>query len=433
MMPRSSASSWPAYIVIFMLALGLRLGYDSLVWSGALGNGDSAAYEDLGAKILHGQAYQTNQNAGPACFPPDLQRPPGYPIFLAALRLPFEATSASSRVQISIVQCFIGALFTVLLSWLVAKIVNPPVGLIAGCFYAIDWVTIVHTPMVIADTIYSVMLGTAILLYALVLSKHQGFLSLVAGLVLGCAALVKPAAQLIVLAFLIGWACRKDKRWVGLLFLVTYLACVLPWMVRNDRRHGVLTLSEIGTVDLYFFIAEGALHSYPIGDLAGKQITTDVDQLDIEWRNRALSPSELSRQMRHDSVLLIVNHWPTVLRQSTIGLARTSLGTGSITATDSMNARPGRTARVLLNVLPLAQICLLWTMAIYGALVSRVLSGELRVLLIASVFCILLPAAAPLGQSRYRVPAIPALCVLAAAGLATLRDRYAFRPGLIQT
>lgn len=422
-MMRSSGRGWPAYVAVFALALGLRLGYEVFVWNGPLGNADSAAYEDLAAKIIHQQPYQTDQSAGPGGFPSDMQRPPGYPAFLAMINFPYGTQAGISKHRISFAQCILAAAFASWLAWLTTILTNPWIGILAGCFYATDWVSIVHTPMVISETAFTIVLGTAVLIYALALSRHSKSLCLIAGLLLGCAALVKPAAQVVILAFLIGWLSQRPKRLSGLLFLVTYLACVLPWMIRNEAKYGVFTLSEIGTATLYFYNAQGSLHSYALGDLKGNQLTDDVNALDRNWRTQSLSPHERSRIMKQQAMALIAHHWPAVFWQSTLGFARTSLGTASVTAADSMNAPPGRVPRVLLNVLPLIQICMIWAIAIYACFAAGFLRLEARVLLMASVVCVLLPAAAPLGHSRFRVPAIPALCVLAAAGVAEFGTR----------
>lgn len=419
---RSSEHGWPTYAAIFVLALGLRVGYEVLVWNGPLGNADSAAYEDLAATIAHRQPYHTDQSAGPGGFPPDMQRPPGYPAFLAAVNFHATAATTISRHRSSLAQCALGAAFSTLVAWLVASLslTSPWIGLLAGCFYATDWVTIVYTPLVISETVYTAVLGSAVLIYALALSRHRQSLYLAAGLLLGCAALVKPAAQVVVVAFLIGWACRRPIRWSGLLFLVTYLACVLPWMIRNETKYGVFTLSEIGIANLYFYTAEGSWHSYPLQDLAGNQITADVNNQDRAWRAQAMTPSERTRQMRREAMRIIGTHWPAVLKQAILGFVRTSLGTASVTAADSMNVTPGLVSRVLLNVLPLAQTCVLWALAILAFFAATSLRWETRALLMASVLCVLLPAAAPTAQSRFRVPAIPEMCALAAAGLAVL-------------
>src|SRR5258708_3306905 len=127
--------------------------------------------------------------------------------------------------------------------------------------------------------------------------------------------------------------------------------------------------------------------------------------------------------MRHDALRLIANHWPTVLQQATIGFTRTCVGTGFVTVSDSMGSPPGRIARIWLAALPMAQIIFLWVMAIYGSLTPAMLSRGVRIFLAASILCILLPSAAPLAQSRFRAPAVPALSVLAATGVIQLRAR----------
>ena len=268
LMSHPTGSSWRICLLLFLLALGLRLGYAALVWSGPLGNADSPAYEDLAVKIISSKTYQTNESGGPGGFPPDLQRPPGYPAYLAAVNYLGGSSLSNSRHRTSLVQCGMGAAFALVLAILVAALSSPTIGAISAGFFAADWVTIVYTPLAISETLYCVVLGVAILVYGLALSKQRGSLALFAGLLLGCAALVKPAAQVLLLALLIGWIFWRPRRWTGLLFLVTYMACVLPWMTRNEHKYGVFTLSTVGIADLYFYIGEGALHTYPLSDVA---------------------------------------------------------------------------------------------------------------------------------------------------------------------
>jgi 4-amino-4-deoxy-L-arabinose transferase-like glycosyltransferase len=417
--PMRFATSLRTPIALLVFALALRLGYLALVWTGPLGNADSAAYKALAVSLSHGGPYEAQEGAGPGGFPTDLQRPPGYPAFLAVVN----AHGVVSNYRTSVIQCVAGAVFVALLTFLCSLITDSSVGVLAGLFYATDWITIVHTPMVIAETIYCITLGLAILVYILALEKRRASLLLLAGLFLGISALIKPAAQLVLFAFVVGWIFQRNRSWKGLLFLVTYLACVAPWMARNEIKYGVPTLSEIGTADLYFYTAQGSLHVYPISDVAGNQITNDVNRLDKEWRAQALSVPQRSTQMRHDALRLMANHWPAVLQQAAIGFARTCVGTGFVTVSDSMGKPPGSIPRLLLAVLPMAQVILLWAIAIYGFFSPAVLSRGVRFFLAASILCVLLPSAAPLAQSRFRAPAVPALSVLAATGVIQLRVR----------
>jgi len=127
--------------------------------------------------------------------------------------------------------------------------------------------------------------------------------------------------------------------------------------------------------------------------------------------------------MRHDALQLIANRWPAVLQQATIGFGRTCVGTGFVTVADSMGSPPGHNARIWLGVLPMVQVIFLWAVAIYGSLTPAVLSRSVRIFLVVFTLCVLLPSAAPLAQSRFRIPAVPALSVLAAAGAVQLRAR----------
>jgi hypothetical protein len=98
-----------------------------------------------------------------------------------------------------------------------------------------------------------------------------------------------------------------------------------------------------------------------------------------------------------------------------------------VTVSDSMRTPPGHAARIWLGALPLLQVMILWVMAIYGAFDRHALNKDARLLFIASILCILLPSAAPLAQSRFRVPAVPVLSALAAAGVIRLRAERSLR------
>ena len=427
-MSQSSSLNVRVYLAIFLLALAVRFGYEALTWGGVLSNPDTPAYEDLAGRILNTQTYQSSEGAGPGGFPSDLQRPPGYPAYLAFVSIITHSHSIVSRQSISLTQCFLGALFASVLALLVTELTDIQVGVMAGVLYALDWSTIVYTPLVISETLYSIVLGIAIFTYALALSRQRLGLSVVAGLFLGCAALIKPAGQVLVLAFILGWFFTKPRRANGLLFLTAYLACVLPWMARNYQSHGSFSLSRIDVANLYFYIAKPSEHSYSLRDLAGAELTTDVQQLDDQWRLRKLTVKERAREMEREALPTIAKHWPTVLEQGSIGFSRTLLGTSSVTAMQSMRSPPSRTIWVFLNLLPLLLMCGVTVLAIYGCLAPG-LSRGLNVLLVSSVLCVLLPAAGPVAQSRFRLPATSAICTLAAAGAVAILRRRANQAG----
>jgi len=414
-------------LLLFLVALLLRLGYFFVVHNGPLGNGDSLVYEDLAHKLLSHQPYATSMSAAPGGFPADLQRPPGYPVFLATV----DALLGPTRLHTALVQSLLSAVFAVMLAVMVASFTVELTGLLAGFLYAIDWVTIVHVPMTIAETLLAVLMGAAICLCAISIVKERVRLAMAAGVLLGVAALTKPIAQVAVLAFLLGWFAKRKCRTTGLIFLLSFLACVAPWMIRNRQRHGLATLSAIGIVELYFYIGEASSHPEFVTDFSGSALNHEVTHLSNEWERRPLAVVERRRLMEQKALYLIAQNWPTVAYQSSVGLLRTCFGTGSITVTDSMPNRPGRMAQVLLAVLPLIEVLALWALAVLGAFRSNHASNiplPIRLMLVACIALVIAPASATLGQSRYRVPAVPALAILGAAGGASLCDRWSISP-----
>jgi 4-amino-4-deoxy-L-arabinose transferase-like glycosyltransferase len=258
------------------------------------------------------------------------------------------------------------------------------------------------------------------------MKREADTLALGAGFFLGTAALVKPIGQVVVLAFLLGWIVQEKRRATGLLFLLSYLACVAPWMIRNYQQHGLATLSTIGTVDFYFYVGEASAHPKSIANFAGSELNSEVTRISNEWIGQILTPAERKHAMEQKALVLIAQHWPTVAYQTAVGFLRTSLGPGSITVANSMADVPGGATRGLLVVLPLAQILVLWVLAAIGA--SRLLSAgratrALQVMLVGCVVLLVLPASATLGQSRFRVPAVPALAILGAMGGTKLIER----------
>lgn len=412
-------SRWLA--ALFFFAILLRLGYFWAVHDGPLGNADSLAYEELAQKLLSHQPYSTTAHTGGGGFPGDLQRPPGYPAFLAGVNV----LLGPSRTHTALVQCVLSATFAVVLAVLVAAFTTEETGLLAGLLYAVDWATIIHVPLTVADTLSAVLLGTAIGLFALSMVRRRGSLALAAGFFLGAAALVKPVGQVVVFAFLLGWVLQEKRRTTGLLFLLSYLVCVAPWMIRNYQHHGLATLSAIGTVDLYFYVAEASANPQSVTDFSGLNLNNEVTRISNDWSRRPMSPVERKRVMEQKALALIARHWPTVAYQSAVGFSRTCFGPGSITVANSMPKGPSRAAKVLLVVLPLLQVLTLWFLAVIGAIGfnSGNITRAVRVMLVACVILLVLPASASLGQSRYRVPAVPALAILGAIGGTTLIER----------
>jgi 4-amino-4-deoxy-L-arabinose transferase-like glycosyltransferase len=400
-----------ALLVIFLVAVGTRLFYFQAARLGTLTNPDTPGYVGLAESLSVAFSYSTDSSAGaPGGFPADLVRPPGYPVFLSLIN----PSSKVDYVWTALVQSILGGLFSVILTLLIGRLIDSFTGLTAGIFYAVDWITILHTPIITADLVYSIALTLAIFAYAFYLQKQRLSFTLIAGLVLGMAAMIKPAAQLHLLTFVLAWAFQSKRRWSGLAFLLTYLLFVTPWMLRNYHHYELFTLSTIPTINTFFYNAVAANHK-----LSGKELDFKMNALDNEWKEKTLSVSERARQMNEESWRMIRGNWPVALKQALVGLARTSLGTGRETMFTTIGVKGRGISPLWHTFLPLAGIIFFWGVAIVGArslLQQRSERRALLVLFVIAVVMALLPSAGPMGYSRFRVHAMPTLCFLAAFG-----------------
>ena len=415
---RWERSFWFAVLAIFVLALSLRLAYFNLVADGPLGNPDSPAYAALGDSLKGNKDYHTTRAGGPGGFPGDLQRPPGYPVFLALTN----PSSGVNRQWTAIVQSVLSALFVIILTIFIGQVVNNLVGLMTGAFYACDWVSIIHTPMLIAETLFTVVITAAVFCFAYYLLKHQVLLAALAGGLLGVAALIKPVAQLVLIAFFLGWLFQPKRRWGGIVFLVVYMSCITPWMYRNYLRHQLFTLSAINTVNLYFYTAQGAAADY-----SWRELEIRINALDIVWKEMPYPPIVRKQQMEEEAWKLIKQNWSRMIKQSVIGFVRVCLGTSRETLFASFRDYH-QSGLVWHTVVPLLQIMILWIGALAGGWVAhreRFLPPAVLVLLISTVLLVSLAANGLVANSRFRVPVTPLLCFFAAIGSFHFLTRFA--------
>jgi 4-amino-4-deoxy-L-arabinose transferase-like glycosyltransferase len=403
-----------ALFLIFALALGFRLGYLLLVVNGPLENSDSPTYETLALRLSQHESYANAMQAG---FSDDLLRPPGYPLFLVLIN----RAHSINRIRTATLQSILSACFAVVLAILVGRLTCGLSGIVAGVLYATDWATTIYAPLIVAETLLVILLGAALCIYALSLRRSSAVLSLAAGLLLGLSVLVKPIAQMMLIPFLLAWLLQKKRHVAGLAFLMGYAICVIPWVGRNYERYGVATISPIGTVNLYLYTAEASAHPHSFADVSGSAMNDDLIRINSALAARARSASELQHEMEHESVGLILHNSHMVLKQSTVGLARTCFGTGFVTVASSLPHPPGHAARALFALLPFLQLIPLWTLAFVGA-TRKGTKLLIRAMLVVSVIFLVLPASSSVGQSRFRVPAVPALAMLAGIGASPSED-----------
>lgn len=218
---------------------------------------DSAGYLQLAENMRLGRGF--SWQAGEP-FEPNSFRTPGYPAFLAAMRISFGHYEAALAVQILLVVATAGLMFLIAKEWGRAKL-----GLwAAGIFLAMPFSVMVSLRY-LTQPLFTFGLMLAVWLWLKFLkTDHHRYLWCTA-ILLPLLALVRPIAVYIYLPFLFGylWRCYlSDKKinwirfvWIVLLVLAMFFLVLSPWLIRNWFLFGHPALSSITAYQLYFYDA----------------------------------------------------------------------------------------------------------------------------------------------------------------------------------
>jgi 4-amino-4-deoxy-L-arabinose transferase-like glycosyltransferase len=187
-------------LAVFLLALAVRLvvvaGLGPYVPPPAWG--DDGTYDEIATRLLTRGEYVNSWY------------PPGYPLFLLAVYAPF----GKSYLAVRLVQAVVGALTCVGLVRLGTRLFSPRVGVVAGLMLACYPPHAYFGWRLMGETLFAALVVFAVLLSVELLAAPRVLPSLLLGVTLGAAQLVKsnlaPLAPLLMLWFL--FAARASRR-----------------------------------------------------------------------------------------------------------------------------------------------------------------------------------------------------------------------------
>ncbi len=254
-------------LLITVVGLVLRLVWVAIAARQPVGITDPVRYLAAGRDIAIGKGYVDFLTGQPTAY-----YPPGYPLFVGAIALvlrPFGLLDNWLPQAVAVVQAFLGAASVYLLGSLGRSIWSRKVGLIAALILALYPNLVMHTAAVLGETLYIFLLVAA--LYVLLAvpfstwSMRQGLYRAGGfGLLFGLATLVRPLAlpALAVLVFVWlrgrdgradegagrGWDRGSALRWSAVAIIATG-AVMGAWTVRNVLRMDQLVLISTNTGD----------------------------------------------------------------------------------------------------------------------------------------------------------------------------------------
>jgi len=282
---------------------------------------DTGTYLRPARALLEKGTFSPSPEAAPA---PEINRTPGYPLVLAAVRAVSAAPWAPSLA---------GALFAfgtaLVTAALAARLFGPRAGAVAAAIVSLEPGSFLYSLSILSDTPFTffLMLGVSALAgFAAGERRAAG----AAGLWLAVATLVRPLSYyLLVPAAVLVWFVARRARPVRAVaaFLVAPVLLVGGWKVRNLFRAGTFALSPIASSELLFYRAAPAAawaEGVPLSEMqerlgnrerwfrsgggTEREIFGDRRYADLFPETSRLSLSDLDARWRRQAVRILAEH-----------------------------------------------------------------------------------------------------------------------------
>jgi 4-amino-4-deoxy-L-arabinose transferase-like glycosyltransferase len=222
--------------MIVVVALVLRIGF--LLAIGPLSAPDTLQYKLLAHNVLAtGEFAHADPTTGE--WVPYAFRMPLYQYLLAGIFAVCGETDATDRI-IVVVQAFLSAATAGLVSLLGAITAGRAAGVLAGLFFALDPLSVLHTAYILTDTLFVFLTTSAVLAGVWALRSRIQTAFLMWGLLIGAATLTRPLFKyyaIVPIATLV--FSRTSMRMTvrhGLACLLGIALILGPWAVRNKVR-----------------------------------------------------------------------------------------------------------------------------------------------------------------------------------------------------
>jgi len=442
---------WPvltAAIVRFVL-LAVSLAQNG---SRVLFQADTVSYLDPGRNlVLHGRFIADGV--------PDLVRTPGYSLFLGLTSLAGLPAAGAANAALSVL--------TIVLVWRLARTVfaDDRIAIAAAWLMVFEPISVAFSSALLSETLFMVPFLICMERLAAFLRSRSLRVLAVAGLWLAAATYVRPITYYLPIVLAAGLFVTLARvpglRWKApAVLLISVLPWLAIWQIRNRAETGYAGFSSISEINLYFYDAvdiEARLEHRGFFDMRKELGYVDFSDRDgqsyLYAPYVALHPEQATWTqgqrlafMHAEGLRVIKTHIGTYLGNFARALlnAVVSPGAGYLDrlvipdggrnnagVIDEGAARGGiqlvrkspweAAEKVVFEIALLAMyLCAAWglTLAARGTFRGSLSNASLYMLLGASVYFLCVAALSDTAaDSRLRLPVMPFVCILVAAGL----------------
>ena len=231
--PRQTRNTPAAVLVCVALGLALRLAFALFYWVDQPLTHDEREYLALARSVARGDGFHYPADEPHPGTAQQFGRAPGYPLFLASLRVMEPRERAPRRVQIA--QAFVGALCIWLMASIAGRAAGPRAAVAAAAIAAIYPPLVWMPAYVLSETLFAALaLAAARTLQDV--RRHRTPV-MIGAVLTGLAILTRPSL-LFFLPLGALWLWRTRRLADAVIFLLLAAVCIAPWTLRNHRVYG---------------------------------------------------------------------------------------------------------------------------------------------------------------------------------------------------
>ena len=341
-----------------------------------------------------------------------LLRPPGYSLLVWA------AQGLGGLALLVMAQALMGGALVLLVDRLAIRFLPPFAGILACLLVALEPLSVLYTALVLSETLFTLLLVATLLLVVRAWERASWRLAGAAGALLGCCMLVKPVVLYLPVVLVLCTFGVVHRRVTALVLALSLalgsFVVVAPWVERNQHLAGGHVIATVDSYNLLFYRAAGAVAVEQGGSRdevargLAVRYTTSFDR-DV----RPVAQASIERRIGID---LILQHPRGAIVSSVTGAAHVLFAPARDTWRQTFPGASGLVITVLSLLTGGAAVGLV-TGACFGAWRTARRSKPAALIVAATTAYLVLVTAGAEGESRFRVPLVPLLALLAAGGI----------------
>jgi 4-amino-4-deoxy-L-arabinose transferase-like glycosyltransferase len=379
---------------------------------------DSVWYQLVAGTIVSGDGYVDPERFyGQGVAVATAFRPPLYPVFLAGVTNLLDG----SQRTFQLVGCAVGLVTIVLVGLLGRRFGGDAVGLCAAALASVYPAFLAVDASVMSETLYVPLVTGCVLAVCVAMERASVARWALVGVLAGAAVLTRGdgvvvVAVLVVPAALFGTraasAAWPRRAALAAVAVVAVLAVVAPWVLRNQRELGTVTLATLDPATAIAGTNCDATYSGPLLGSWSFECTQRPDQA-------TKTEVELSRELQRDGRAFVQGH---LSRVPVVVAVRVLRLWGLYDPIEQSRHEAVESRSFTWQLVSEAALLPVAALAVYGFVLLR-RRGEQILPLLAIVVSVTVTAALVYGKQRFRVSAEPVLLVVASVAIVHLVGR----------